>query len=506
MQTEKEYHKQIRTFLKNKTFIVASNRGPYEFNRDEHGNLTKRRGGGGLVSALMALGSVPNLVWMASAKSDTDRQIGLFGQQINEPSLSLNVKFVDIDKKVYQPFYNEISNKLFWYTQHLLWNTPYSPTIDLKTYRAWQNGYREANKTFALSIASEANKSANPLIFIQDYHLYLAPKMLRPLLKKGRILHFTHIPWPSSEIWSLLPDLMVKETISGLMGSDIIAFHSLDYVNNFLETVSKYFPVDIDSNRQEIYWGKRRVLVKAYPISISTAQLASLATSKEVMAHEKELLAKNKGKIILRVDRAELSKNIIRGFLAYELLLKNNPALAGRVTFLAYLYETRNSNDYSQYLRSVKRLVKKINDKYGQKDWTPIKLRVADNFLQSLAAYKVYDVLLVNSIFDGMNLVSKEGPLVNKKNGVLILSKNCGAHNELGSFAYIVNPFDIFQTANIMKQSLILSKEHRRQKALLLKETVKRNNSLKWLYYQLKILDSLQTSQDIYLKKLHPIG
>ncbi len=176
--------------------------------------------------------------------------------------------------------------------------------------------------------------------------------------------------------------------------------------------------------------------MRAYPVSIDPVQLVRAAAAQRVAAAEQALLARRREYLVLRVDRLDLSKNIIRGFVAFDRFLDLHPEFKDRITFLALLQPSREDvEEYVVYRERVVRTVEQINTKHGNTDWMPIDLRIEDNFPQTLAAYKHYDVLVVNAIFDGMNLVAKEGPVVNTRDGVLVLSENTGAFEELGMFA-----------------------------------------------------------------------
>ena len=196
----------------------------------------------------------------------------------------------------------------------------------------------------------------------------------------------------------------------------------------------------------------------------------------------------------MRVDRTDLSKNILRGFKAFDVLLEEHPELHDRVTFLAHLQPSRQDvPEYVEYVDQIKRLVADINLKHGTTEWQPIDLQLGDDFPQALAAYKQFDVLLVNSIYDGMNLVAKEGVLVNERNGVLVLSENTGVHDELGAFSLAVNPFDIGDQADKLHQALTMPRAERRARRAQCVAVVRENDLGKWLERQLADIATLPT-------------
>ena len=186
------------------------------------------------------------------------------------------------------------------------------------------------------------------------------------------------------------------------------------------------------------------------------------ASRRRAQQFEDELLRRRREHLILRVDRADLSKNVLRGFTAFDLFLEQHPEFRERVTFIAQLMPSRTDvPEYAEYLERIEALVAVVNHRHGTPDWMPIQLKLRDDLEEAVAAYKHYDVLLVNAMFDGMNLVAKEGPLVNERDGVSILSENTGAHEELGEFALTVNPFDIQELADSIHAALTMAPAER---------------------------------------------
>jgi trehalose 6-phosphate synthase len=208
---------------------------------------------------------------------------------------------------------------------------------------------------------------------------------------------------------------------------------------------------------------------------------------------ETQLEAKRPEKLVVRVDRTDPSKNVVRGFRAFERVLEDHPELHGRVGMLALLDPTRQDiPEYAEYLGAIQRTARSVNDHFQTETWTPIDLRIEDNFLQAVAAYKQYDVLLVNAIFDGLNLVAKEAPLVNECDGVLVLSENAGAHEELSEWALTVNPFDIAGQAEAIGAALEMSAEERRQRLEGLRSHVREHDLAEWVEAQLADLDRVR--------------
>jgi trehalose 6-phosphate synthase len=234
----------------------------------------------------------------------------------------------------------------------------------------------------------------------------------------------------------------------------------------------------------------REVWVRAYPISIDPGEFEDLAQSEDVLEQERFVKCLP-GKLLLRVDRTDLSKNVVRGFQAYGRMLERHPEMRGEVTFLAQLQPSRTDiREYAAYMEAVGTTAEEVNEEYGTGSWMPIELFMEDNFPRSVAAYKNYDVLLVNAVRDGMNLVAKEAAVVNEKNGVLVLSENAGAHEELGEYALTVNPYDIDEQADSIYAALSMPEEERGRRAKALRETVDSNTIEDWVEAQIQDIEA----------------
>lgn len=479
----KDYKKLLADFMNNKRLVLVSNRGPYSFSCTKNGQLVENRGGGGLVSALLSLLADIDLEWFSVARSETDAKIGLKGTAIG-PNKKSSVKFLKIPQEKYSSYYNKMCNEIFWFIQHSLWDNTYQPVFSDGTNEAWKN-YELVNQLFGKAVGQGLATASKKQTFVmfQDYHLYTAVTSM-PKVPNIRTSHFTHIPWPAVDIIAALPREILIRIMEGLLSHDLVGFHSQDYVKNFIGACEIFLQLPVDIEKQTVMFRGRWVPVKAFPISIDASSLKQEASLAAVRTYEK--LLESEKQFIFRADRVDPSKNIIRGFLSFQRMLELAPQLQGRVSFIAYLYESRGDlRFYQQYLKEIKKTVVNINKRFATSRWKPIQLRLADNYYQTLAAYKYFDVLLVNSIADGMNLVAKEGPVLNEHDGVVVLSSKTGAFNELSHFCLPVNPFDINETALTLRKALAMSKEERAARSSLLKDTITINNSAKWLYYQL---------------------
>lgn len=484
----------IDELLKNRTLIIVSNRGPVSFIRS-NASLEARRGGGGLVTALSGVCRTTRARWISAAMTPGDREVALSGRAIpfpaDEPSYS--IRLVDIADDIYERYYNSISNPLIWFVFHYLWNLVDHPKIDRSVIEDWREGYLVANRLLAEAAVNEASFVERPVIMVQDYHLLAASRYVKKALPNVPVIHFNHIPWPEPNYFQVLPKEMQVGLIEGLLFADIVGFQTSRYARAFLACCEESAGFEVDWSTRAVRAGGRRVLTRAYPISIDANSLIDVANRENVLNHERLIKNENAGmKLIVRSDRADLSKNIVRGFEAFDRMLIDHPELKRKVRFLAFLYPTRDKlKEYADYRTRIEQTVADVNECHGTDDWQPIGLRIKDDYPESVAALKLYDVLLVNSIFDGMNLVSKEGPLVNKRNGVLVLSENAGSHFEMGEAALVINPFDVQETADALYRALILPERERQPRAWWLKEIVIRNDTTKWLYHQLKDVCSI---------------
>jgi trehalose 6-phosphate synthase len=471
--------------------VIVSNRGPVTFSRSEAGERTYSRGAGGLVTALNAVSRRgEDTVWIASAQGEEDARVAREGPVPYEVE-DLRVVLVEHDAEAYDLMYNQLANPLLWFVQHGLYDLPYSPTLGDDTRRAWEEGYVPVNRNFAEAVARIVEGEEAPIVLLHDYQLYMTPLFVRERLGPDAFVSlFVHIPWPEPDYWRVLPGYVREGVLESLLAADVVAFHTRGYVRRFLETASQILGVEYDADKGAVYHEGREVWVRAYPISIDPAEFEELAGSEAVLEQEK--FVKNlPGKLLLRVDRTDLSKNVVRGFQAFGRMLERHPEMAGEVTFLAQLQPSRTDvPEYAAYMEAVGRTAEEMNERHGTESWRPIELFMEDNFPRSVAAYKNFDVLLVNAVRDGMNLVAKESMIVNEKDGVLVLSENAGAHEELGEHALTVNPFDLDEQADAIHEALTMPQEERRRRAEALRETVRSNTIEDWVEAQLEVIES----------------
>ncbi len=421
-----------------------SNRGPISYGRED-GSRIARRGAGGLVTALAPLVSHHDVTWIASAISAEDRAVAAEGtiEETARDGSRYRLRLIAHDPAAYDLYYNVIANPVLWFVQHDLWDLLQERGRDLD--RAWEEGYVRVNQAFADAVVEELDHGPAAVMF-HDYHLYLAPRRVRDECPAAPISHFTHIPWVGPEHWAVLPEPIVRDVHEGLLATDVAGFHTERWRAAFLESC-RALGLDPDGD-----------CVTAHPISIDPDEFTGLAASERVLASERQLVSDRPERLILRVDRTDPSKNVPRGLEAFALLLERRPELHGRVGMLALLDPSRQEiPEYVEELRRIEAAAANVEARFPG----ALKLRVADDFAGSIAAYKQFDVLLVNAVMDGLNLVAKEAPLVNERSGVVALSVNAGAFEELGEWVVPVDPLDVDATADALEQALELGEDVR---------------------------------------------
>ncbi len=474
--------------------IIVSNRGPAQFDRDEDGERTVSRGGGGLVTALTGLATHRDVLWVASAMTEEDTAVAEESGgpvELELEGASYDVDLVTSDPDAYEAFYNVIANPQLWFTQHYLWDLSNAPDIRADEKAAWEHGYKVVNEDIAREVIKRIESRSEPLVMFHDYHLYTAPGIVRAAHPEAFLHHFVHIPWPHPDAWRILPRVWRDEIYDGLLANDIIGFHTSAYVHNFLDCCRELVGCEVDYRNEIVHYEGREIWARAYPLGIDSDRLRKVAASEDIADYERELLARRREHLIIRVDRADLSKNVLRGFTAFDQFLTDHPEFHESVTFIAHLVPSRQDvAEYQEYLERIEALVAVVNHRHGTTDWMPIDLRMYENFHEAVARYKHYDLLVVNSLFDGMNLVAKEAPAVNTRDGVLVLSENTGAHEELGECALSVNPFDIEEQADAIHRALTMGAEERRERADCLREIVNASDPGTWIDHQIADIEA----------------
>jgi len=475
--------------------VLVSNRGPATFGRADDGSLQPARGGGGLVTALTGLVHHRDALWVASAMSDEDAEMarqhsgGAFDCELED--VTYRIRLVESDPEAYEAFYSVVANPLLWFIQHYLWDLSNAPDIRQAEIDAYENGYCAVNRDLANAVLEEIEGDDEAVVMLHDYHLYTAPKYIREARPDVFLHHFVHIPWTQPDAWRVLPRDIREDIYEGILANDIVAFHTHSYRRNFLLCCRELFDLEVDEHAGVVRMDDREVWVRTYPLPISAETFRKNAQSAAVHQYESQIRRRRREHLILRVDRADLSKNVLRGFTAFDLFLEQHPEFSEQVTFIAHLIPSRQDvPEYAEYLERIEALVAVVNHRHGTTDWMPIDLRLRENLEEAIAAYKHYDLLMVNAMFDGMNLIAKEGPLVNECHGVSLLSENTGAHEELAEFALSVNPFDVQEQADAIHRALTMSADERSWRSEGLKRVIESRNPGDWIDEQLADIEA----------------
>lgn len=498
-----------------------ANRGPitFEVDPDSPAGLTAARGAGGLVTALGELGRHAPLTWVASAITEGDhlaaaalagppprgrRSEGARTRErvtrlIDEvlPGQDLRIRLVAHDPSVFEPFYATISNPFLWFLQHRMYAPAYGPNVDGALLAAWRGGYRPANDALADATIEAMRGVTRPVVMLQDYHLYLAAPRIRAARPDATLLHFNHIPWPASGEWQMLPAAMRRSICEGLLACDIVGLQTDRYATNFLETVAMSVrDARVDPDSRTVRWRDRRIPVRTYPISVDPDGLLRFARSEAVeerVGRLRERLARaGNPTLIVRADRIEPSKNALRGFLAYEELLDRRPELRSSVRFLAVMAPTRTSiQEYADYAAAVREVVARING-LTDPDEAPVWISDGSDYAMAIAALRLADVVLVNPLVDGMNLVAKEAVLVGERDPVLVLSETAGAAEQLAADCLVVAPADVAGTADQLDRALRMPPAERREHLRRLRLSVRHEDVRWWLDRQLRDLAAVR--------------
>jgi trehalose 6-phosphate synthase len=326
---------------------------------------------------------------------------------------------------------------------------------------------------------------------VQDYHLSLVPRMLADLRPDVRIAHFTHTPWAPPDYYQILPDSVGSELLEGVLGADHAGFQCQRWADAFLDCCEVVLGAEVDRARQQVTHRGHVTRVGVHPLGVDSGELISRSSQPDVEARVATLAEATGGrKLIVRIDRTELTKNIVRGLAAYRELLRTHPEWHGKVMHLAFAYPSRHDlPEYREYTASVQRMAREVADEFRTQDWNPLIFEVDDDYARSLAAYRLADVLLVNPIRDGMNLVAKEGPVVSERCCALVLSRQAGAAAELGADALMVNPFDVAGTAQALHDALVMTDSERGRRAASLARAAAACPPVQWFADQLAALD-----------------
>jgi trehalose 6-phosphate synthase len=474
--------------------IVASNRGPVSYSHAPDGALTPRRGGGGMVSGLTsglaAMAGDGGVLWVCAALSEADRIAARRPGLAANPPGEVPVRMLDIPADVFGAAYNGIANSVLWFTHHLLFDTPNQPRFGA-TFRGDWDAYVRYNEAFAVALAQECAPGTR--VLIQDYHLSLAPRLLRDRYPAARIAHFEHTPWAPPDYYKILPDDVAVAILDGMLGADHAGFLAERWADAFLDCCQAVLGAQVrrdGAGTGQVAYRGRVTRVAVHPLGVDAAELRTRGSADDVRENARLLAeAASDRQLIVRVDRTELSKNIVRGLAAYRELLATRPEWRGHVTHLAFAYPSRSDlAEYRAYTASVHELAGEINAEFGTPDWKPLILEVRDDYPRSLAACGLADVLLVNPVRDGMNLVAEEGPILSERGCALVLSREAGAAALIGEAALLVNPYDVSATAGALHAGLTMPAAERQQRSATIASAAAARAPRRWLAEQVEAL------------------
>ncbi len=426
--------------------VLVSNRGPLTF-RFENGRPVAGPSAGGLAGSIRPLVEGSGATWVACSLSEADRAAVEDGLMTDH---GLRIELIEPEAEIYNLAYNVVSNAMLWFCHHHLFDAARRPRPDHRWLEAW-DAYRELNQLFAQRVAKVAPEGGR--VLVQDYHLALMGADLSRLRPDLRTTHFTHTPFADPSVLRMLPTAVGSELLASMASFGACGFHTERWATAYRSGQTMQLGAEMGAAAASTF---------VAPLAPDPGRLAASAADPSV-AEARQRIEEQVGgadrQVILRVDRMELSKNLLRGFWAYDELLHEQPHRRGRVVFVALAYPTRQGlPEYLAYQNEVESTVERINQRWGTPDWTPVVLEVEDDYPRSLAALTRYDVLLVNPVRDGLNLVAKEGPLLNTRHGVLALSREAGAFEELGPATLEINPFDVAGTAAVLAEAL--DREH----------------------------------------------
>lgn len=447
--------------------VIVSNRGPLSFT-DRDGELVARRGGGGLVSGLAPLVESGTASWIAAALSEPDRRA--MDRQGTVRGEGLSVRLVDLDPDAQRRYYDEISNATLWFVHHGLYDRVRAPVYDSDWWKSF-DAYRGVNRRFAEAVAQHSPPGAT--VLVQDYHLTLVARDVRERRDDLRFVHFHHTPFAGPADFEVLPPPIRSEILDGLAAHDACGFHTDRWASNYLACQAAF--------------AHRTVGAFSSTLNSDLDDLEAVTSSPECSRAGEELDELVGGRLLVaRVDRMELSKNIVRGFTAYDRLLSQRSDLRDRVIFVATCYPSRlGVEDYRRYRDEVVAAADSLNRRWATPGWKPVTLLTDDDFPRSVALLQRYDVLLVNPIRDGLNLVAKEGPAINQRHGSVVLSTEAGSYTELAAQVDAVFPFDVEATAGALEAALDRSPAQRATRARALRELATARTPADWLADQL---------------------
>ena len=477
--------------------VVISNRGPISFLWDGD-RWQSHPSAGGLASMLTPLARGAGLVWMCCVPEPAAAAgcRGSLDAIARKASGDVRLIPIPISEPVYDGYYRGVSNEILWMLQHRLLGADSFEHVDRAYQQAWEFGYLDANRCIAAAVA-RIHTGARAILVL-DYHLYPLPKLLRRACPGLPILHFTHIPLPGPSVWRLLPRPWSATILNGILGADVVGLQTARDVRAFLESCQELLGLKVETGIANgraagtiVNDAGRQVLVRSYPASVDPDSLAREMRSDGVRAARERLAGHAGWRLVVRADRLDPAKNQLVGFRAFGRLLEARPDLRGHVRFLAILSPSRTElRAYRAYQSAVLREIDDINARFAEAcGGPPIVLHLENDRAFALAALEQCDVLLANSVADGMNLVPKEWALVTERGGVAVISETAGVAADASDTALLVSPGDVEGTARALGAALDMPPAERASRLALFRARVTAWTSRDWLTAQLGDLE-----------------
>lgn len=487
-ETRESLRNLIKTKLRNVKFVAVSNREPY-LHVYRNGRIEWVRPASGMTAALDPVMQASRGLWVAHGSGEADAEASDSGGVVAVPPgrPTYQLKRVWLTKQQEEGYYYGFANSAMWPLCHIAYRRP---LFRLEQWKA----YLEVNRLFAESVAAEISEKP-AFVFIQDYHFALLPAMLRALCPQAILAHFWHIPWPNPEIFRICP--WKHEILEGLLGNDILGFHTRYHCDNFIATVDRELEARPDHERSAIVYRGHMTKIRAFPISIDFEDISRRAASPEIqklMTALRRKLRLSEGLILgVGVDRLDYTKGLPERIEALDQLFERYPEYRGRVVFIQAGVPSRTQvEEYRRLDEEVDARVAALNWKYGRRDWRPlIFLKEHVPLSTLLALYRMAHFAIVSSLDDGMNLVAKEFVAAQiDANGVLVLSRFTGAAREL-SDALIINPYSPHEMADRIHEAIEMEPVEIRRRMGRMRAQVRENNIYKWAGDVIKKLSKL---------------
>ena len=474
----------IKAYLKDRPIYVITNREPYIHTKSK-GKIKWHVPASGVITALEPVMEACGGMWIAHGSGNADAETADKDGKImvppDEPKYTL--KRVPLTPKEIEGYYTGFSNEALWPLCLMAHTRPLFRAED------WVE-YKKVNAKFAKILLDQIQGVERPIVLVQDYHLALVPEMIKKSRPDALVAIFWHIPWPSAAQFNICP--WRKELLQGMLGADLVGFHTQQHCNNFIETVGNEIESRIDYEQFSIFRGEHRTAIKPFPISIAFP--GNAAGHDAPSRKDIDALSIHSEHLVLGVDRLDYTKGILERFKGIEFLLDAHPEYQGNLTLLQIASPTRETvQRYREYAVQVTEEAERINKKFGTNSWKPIVLEKKNYSHDDLIhLYQFANVCLITSLHDGMNLVAKEYAAARRdESGVLVLSQFTGAARDLKG-ALLINPYSAEETSVAIHTALVMPKSEQYRRMLMMRASVRDYNIYRWSAELIKALSQLE--------------